>query len=277
MSRYQKDAQDDELVIRYLLGTVTPNEAERLDELSIADEEFASCLTAVENDLVDAYVRGELSGEKLAQFKAVYLSSPARRQKVAFAESLAQVADREGTAEKAKSKVAGFPRWALAAAACLVLSAGGLLLYRAGQPAARPAPKERRQANAAPPPVQPSPPAPAPHAPVVVAMVLRPQLRGAGSVPTLKLPPKTDRALFHLELESDEFAGYRAGLRNPATNQVVWQSGVLHSAARGDARTVSVSIPDATFETGNYTLELMGIGAGQSHEFAGSYTFRVER
>jgi hypothetical protein len=59
-----------------------------MDGWSVADDEFAARLDTFESDMVDAYVRGELSGDTLAKFQTVYLSSPRRRQKVAFAEGL---------------------------------------------------------------------------------------------------------------------------------------------------------------------------------------------
>src|SRR5260370_8307919 len=83
-----KQIYDDRLLTRYLLGVLPAEEAERLNELSVADEEFAWRLNSFENDLVDAYVRGGLSGEDLQQFTAFYLSSPTRRHKVEFAEGL---------------------------------------------------------------------------------------------------------------------------------------------------------------------------------------------
>lgn len=88
MSSAEQQRFDDQFLIRYLLGTLPEEEAERLDELSIADDAFAWRLSAVENDLVDAYVQGELSGDDLAQFKKSYLSSPKRLQKLDFAGAL---------------------------------------------------------------------------------------------------------------------------------------------------------------------------------------------
>src|SRR5215471_6935099 len=76
------------MMIEYLLGSLPEKEAERLDELSITDDAFVSRLNDVENDLVDAYVRGELSGEIRERFRSFYLASPKRRAKVRFAETL---------------------------------------------------------------------------------------------------------------------------------------------------------------------------------------------
>ena len=76
---------DDEVLIQYLLGSLTEEKSEQLDELSIADDEMVARLQVIENDLVDAYVEGELSGKRLAQFESYYLASPKRREKVSFA------------------------------------------------------------------------------------------------------------------------------------------------------------------------------------------------
>ena len=64
---------DDQVLARYLLGSASAEEVERLDEHSIADDQLALRLHEVENDLVDAYVRGELAGETLERFQSHYL------------------------------------------------------------------------------------------------------------------------------------------------------------------------------------------------------------
>ena len=66
---------DDKRIMPYLLGV--PDE--RLDELAVADDNFAARLAAAENDLVEAYVRGELSGESRERFESFYLTSEKRR------------------------------------------------------------------------------------------------------------------------------------------------------------------------------------------------------
>jgi hypothetical protein len=273
----EKHAHDDELVIAYLLGAAPQDETERLDELSIVDDEFALRLSTAENGLVDAYVRGELSGERLTQFQNVYLATPKRRQKVAFAKSLVSLAGARGpVASGPKRPFARFPQWAIAAAACVVLIAGGLELYRMSRPLPQPPPEQRPEAKVLPSEPPPSP-APAPRSTITAAIVLLPQTRGAASIATLKLPPETDSARFRLELESDDFPGYRAALRNPATNQFVWRSGTLKSRPRGQTRAVSVNVPSSLLQPRNYTLELTGAAASGATEFIGSYAFRVEK
>src|SRR5262245_12116577 len=90
---------DEQKVISYLLGALSETEAERLDELSVTDQEFAERLRRIEDELVDAYVRGELTGDWLDRFKAHYLASPLRREKVRFAQALLGYTDRAATAE----------------------------------------------------------------------------------------------------------------------------------------------------------------------------------
>jgi hypothetical protein len=73
------------MLVHYLLGLLPEEDAERLDELSIADDDVASRLCATENDLIEAYVRGTLAGDTLQRFESFYLASPRRHEKVMIA------------------------------------------------------------------------------------------------------------------------------------------------------------------------------------------------
>jgi anti-sigma factor RsiW len=97
-----KRPYDDQAITRYLLGSLPEAEAERLDELSFTDDEFAESLEAAEKDLVDAYVQGELSGAALEQFKSHYLASPLRRERVKFAQAFHLLAERQAAAQVAE-------------------------------------------------------------------------------------------------------------------------------------------------------------------------------
>ncbi len=99
-----KETHTDGVIVQYLLGSLSEEETERLDELGIVDDEFAGRLQLVENDLVDAYVRGELSGETLERFTSFYLSSSRRREKVRFAQVFQTVPDRDVVTAQAESR-----------------------------------------------------------------------------------------------------------------------------------------------------------------------------
>jgi hypothetical protein len=83
----------DAVLLRYLLGALPVDEAEPLEEASVVDEDFAARLNAMERDLVDSYVRGELEGSNLARFRSWYLSSPSRAERVEAAKAISRIAD----------------------------------------------------------------------------------------------------------------------------------------------------------------------------------------
>jgi hypothetical protein len=90
-----KRIYNNQTMTRYLLGSLPEAETEALDELSVADDEVAYALKVAETDLVDAYVRGELTGAALEQFNSYYLASPLRREKVRFAQAFQVFAEKE--------------------------------------------------------------------------------------------------------------------------------------------------------------------------------------
>ena len=153
-----KQAYNDQIVTQYLLGSLPEAEAERVDELSFTDDEFAGELKAAEKDLVDAYVQGDLTGAALEQFKSYYLASPLRREKVEFAQAFQVFAEKSVAAQAVeveaenpaqnpaqaamKRKASGWfsalgvftvPRpalqWGTAFAALALLIAGGWLVF----------------------------------------------------------------------------------------------------------------------------------------------------
>src|SRR3979411_2678590 len=94
MSLLHESGLDDQQLVRYLLGLLPDEDAERLDEMSVVDDDVAWRLRVVEDDLVDAYVGGTLAGETLERFESFYFSSPVRRQKVQFAGGFLRAVDR---------------------------------------------------------------------------------------------------------------------------------------------------------------------------------------
>ncbi len=148
-----KKTYNNQTITRYLLGSLAEAEAERFDELSFTDDEFAEALSVAEKDLVDAYVQGELTGVESEQFKTHYLASPLRREKVEFAQAFGVFAEKNAAAQTAevraenpdqaatKRNVAGWfsglniftaPRpalsWGFAVAALALIIAGGWLV-----------------------------------------------------------------------------------------------------------------------------------------------------
>ena len=84
-------ALDEARIRRYLLGRMPEEEAASLEGEYFARGEAIEQVWGVENDLVDAYVAGELGAEERSAFEAHYLASPLHRDRVESRASLAQV------------------------------------------------------------------------------------------------------------------------------------------------------------------------------------------
>ena len=134
---------NEQIITRYLLGALSDAETERLDELSVSDDEFAQALAVAEKELVDSYVQGELDEDDLASFKGHYLASPFRRDKVDFAKALQVFGERSaGTSViptatgRRQFSVGPFSnllpvwQWGVALATLVLLVGGGLLMLQ---------------------------------------------------------------------------------------------------------------------------------------------------
>jgi hypothetical protein len=75
--------------VRYLLGLSSPAEREHIESEYFEDENaFQEMLTA-EDELIDAYARGELEGEERCRFEKNFMSSRRGRDRVKFARAFA--------------------------------------------------------------------------------------------------------------------------------------------------------------------------------------------
>ncbi|MGI8997185.1 MAG: anti-sigma factor family protein [Pyrinomonadaceae bacterium] len=93
--------EQNELMIRYLLGELPAGEQARVEDEYFARDEAFEQLLAVEDELIDAYVSGELPARQRARFEAHFLSTPRRRERVAFARELWRASARVSAAEPA--------------------------------------------------------------------------------------------------------------------------------------------------------------------------------
>jgi hypothetical protein len=115
---------------------------------------------------------------------------------------------------------------------------------------------------------------PAPVPLTLAALVLLPQTRSTGPIATASLPAGVERLPFDLRLESNDFPQYQAGLKDPATNQIVWRS-AWTAPSRSDRPTLSVVVPANLLKPQHYSLELTGRTATGRSEVVSSYTFEI--
>ena len=294
---------DDQVLTSYLLGSLPAEQAERLDELSIADEEFVWRLAGVENDLVDAFVKSELTGEALQRFNSHYLSSSKRRAKVEFAAALRQF--QQTKAGLAQGRIAApkrslqarfswsMPAWNWGFAVVMLLLAGYLLIKesglrrqlesaRAGEATALQREQQLRNDLE-----QQRLPGDESHRPEnpggsqstdpqikMVSLLLLPPTRGPATVPTLTVRGGTDLAVLLLALESNDFPGYRVTLKDPGSGRVLWRSAELETTSAGDKKAVSAGFPASLLKQQHYIAEVAGVRNGRAETLAG-YPFQV--
>jgi hypothetical protein len=251
----QPPTYDDDLFIRYLLGQSTEDEAERYDELSITDDDFAARLADVENDLADSYVRSQLSLDQMERFEALLRSSPFVRQKVDFAKDVLPLADarshRPPLAVVSPTSGLWFQRsrpwpWGLAGAIAAALIAVSSFLGMENLALRKQLAQEQRDRAAlefslhelqAKGDARPSQPLPA--EPRIVSFLLAPQLRGSGRIPRITIPRAAERVILNLELEGDDFPAYQVALSDTASGSIIWRSENLKASSLGQRRIVS--------------------------------------
>lgn len=272
----------------YLLGALSDDRAEALEQGVLADPDLLEQVQQVEDDLVDDYVGGRLSADERVGFEAHYLASAVHRDRVAVSRALAALpreaqvfrppvreADGWGTRLAAAMGLRPQPlRWAATAAALLLVFAGWLTL-RPG-PAPQPAPTAPSVATVPPASTPGRPRAePPPAAPLRVALVLSPVLtRDRSSLtPRLFVPPGT--AFVDLRLDGPPASDDRvsAAIRS-VDDHLAWTGTAERSSgAASPAHAWVVSLPAARLSPDDYILTLAHANA----QVIARYFFRIVR
>ncbi len=86
-------AQKNQAEWRYLLGELSEEEKALTEEAFFADDSTFEAIELAEDELLDAYVRGELSPAGQGQFEARLRASPRLMERLNFATALAEKAD----------------------------------------------------------------------------------------------------------------------------------------------------------------------------------------
>jgi hypothetical protein len=304
---------NDEIVLRrYFLGDLPQEERVRLEDRYLVDVELFEELLAAENDLLDAYVRGELTEAERQQFEMEYLKSPERRDRVDFASALSQVPALEEEALVAhrsslwKKMWAGFsirqgmPLWALATAAVVIVASGSWLLVQnrglqvglqqalAGQAALRRQEDALRQQIAK---FEENPKGQVYEnqqgsevaklePPMGLEMTLRltpGTVRSAGiPLKILALPTPISQVRLQLMLDRDEYKTYEAVLLT-ADGKEVLRGKALRSHSIGGSTAIAWRLPVHAIREGDYIVQLTGQLATGIPEDVESYSFRVLR
>ena len=306
-----KSAANEDTMTRYLLGQLPEQDAATLEERFFRDDDFFEELRAVEADLIDQYVRGELSGAELHQFGSHFLKSAARRQRVDFAKALADAANQSATQAPSAMSTAGsrrvalspmpprpLPKW-LAIAAMLLLVAGAWLAFenrrlarqiRSVQDSRFTEESHRRELEGRVKDLQSSnsqltaeleqerrkQPSSGSSIASVVAFVLSPGMVRSTDEPTrLVVPKEVDKVKLQLDVETaGDHQSYRVELRTVG-GQLVWSQDMLQARTTNWGKVVVFLIPSSVLAAGEHELTLRGLIGRGKFEDSSYYYFSV--
>lgn len=139
-----KKIPSDPILTRFLLGALPEEERLELEESLLADEGLFEETLAMEGELLDSYVRGELSRRDNRRVERHLLQSSEQRSRMAFAAALRKVAEEHARARRPRDlrptgswwrgiqdlfRFHPAPAMAWALAATLILAAGAAWFY----------------------------------------------------------------------------------------------------------------------------------------------------
>ena len=255
---------DDERTVAYLLGELPEEESERFeDECYFAGKDWPEEVRAAEHELVDAYLRKELTPEQHQHFEQNYLKSDERLQRVATAAALlghVKTVGEENTSEQEH----GWPAWinsfialwrgqswamrAGLAVGVVAVLVGAVWLVRS---------RTSVPQNFA-----------------TLTLTIADGNRAEGAQPKrIKLPPGTDALRIYLKLPAAAAGAARHRVELEKEEGEKSPVGVVG----WDAETVTVEIPANQLKRGQYALRLFStMPGGAEQRVGGLYYFMIE-
>lgn len=227
----------DSALREYLLGSSSPEAAERVEARLLEDDDLFAALQNAEDDLFDAFARGALDGTERARFLERYGQQADRLR---FAGVLAQRTTASARAVPFTSRA-----WMPWAAAAVLVLAAGAVFTQLEAPSVVPGPEP----NASRPESRP----------FAVALTLGASRAAAATTPVM-IPPGTTELVVNVRLDpGDRFDTYAIDLRG-AGDRVLWSGANLTASAVDGTLTVSARIPAASLPAGSYELAVRGAG-----------------
>ncbi len=292
----REENEDKMAVRRLMLGDLSEEERQRIEERFITDAEYRESVLMEENELIEEYLESALSEREMEQFRTRFLSTPPQRRKVKIARALKKYAEVESAAHSppVAARTQQAPWWRryldalrlrspfvyapLAAALVVALVFGVPRLnefrrakeLRAREEARRvEAERELARLN------DPSSLGPPQPGAAVFSVALSPvSVRGAGAAPKLDRTDETSVVELRLLRGSDEFRSYHVTLQRVGDAAPVAIAN-LRLADTPSGKAVPVKIPVRLLTRGAYRLTLRGVNADGATEVADEYNFEV--
>jgi hypothetical protein len=269
---YGRDTED--VLKLYLLGRLEPEEQERLEKQLLTNDEYFEELLAAEDELIDSYVRGDLSEWERESFAQHFLAASERRQKLSFAETLHRYVKVASVAEPPPAIVYGRrpPVWKRLIPASLhnqkpllglsVAAASVIVIFGASWLIVRNVLLRDRSREA-------------PIAAATLTITLRPGLeRDGGEIKRVTIAAGLSTVQLQLELSRDEYQSYHAVLQTDDGREVL-SADKLKPESLANGRVVTLGLRASRLVRGDYQIDLSGLDAEGRFEEVGKYHFRV--
>lgn len=258
----------DERIISYLLKELPEEELQQFEDECFAQESWPPQIGMVEGDLIDAYLRDELTQEQRQHFEQNYSTTEARQERILLAAALLRQVDErqpavQATASTPSAEQAWFGRlrafwsaqvWPLRAAAALAAVIAIAFALWLSVPRTR-----------------------SPQTFATLTLTISNNTRAAGArVNKVNLPLNADALRISLTLPEQPRAAarYRVELENLDNDKP--EAKTLEVVGQ-DAQFVTAVIPAAQLTPGRYTLKLFAVeGDGYEQRIEGSYFLDVQ-
>jgi cell division protein FtsL len=308
-----KDVVDnDDLLIQYLLGELSEEQQEAIEQRYISDPEMYEQLLSVEDDLIDAYADGVLSASRRASFENHFLRSPERQARLGFAKAWIAYVSRQSKSARAVAPVPRrsfldflrFETWPVflrATAAVLVLLAAAFLiaeilrlrnqieqaesqratLEKSQRELQRQIDEERRHSEELSSQLEhervPQTNVPPQSPPGIISLILTPGLvRGAGDARRLIIPPEARRVRLRAIFGRGDYDTYEVVIKTVG-GAAIWRKSGLKAQSGSSGKVLVIQAPAELFITEDYILTLNGLTAGGPAENIAEYSFSVSK
>jgi hypothetical protein len=278
------DFDQEKRMAQYLLGQLPEHDEAEMERRYLADDTLFEELLATEDDLRDAYARGELSGRERDAFEQRLLTLPRQKEKQQFARTLRQYLLEAGISAPALSHrmskwllrlLRARPRTILVPALCAALAILIVGVWWRDHRSVRP-PATGAVPGQAPKAQGPKLPRVQEPQAATFAVTLVPGLvRGGEESKPVVIPPEATRVRFEARFEGG-YSRYQALLKT-VEGREVWSGGNLQAETFRGGTRIFLDLSSSLLAPGDYVLTVRGLPAAGGAETVADYAFRVEK
>ena len=262
---------DQQLVRKYLLGTLPPDRLAQLEERLLSENELYEELLIAEDELIDQYLSNQLSDSERTTFESSFLLTPERQQKLRFARTLKRyvsAADPKNIAggQLSENPFRAFTRLfsflqnpvavpSLVAVVLLLCTGTSFFIWNR---------LARTQTHT--------------ESGNVLSVALAPDtmafVREGGEMKKISIPRGTETVQLRLQLPAVNYHAYRVVLQATESSDSWTRENLKPETLEGE-KFLSMDLPAESLKRDDYQLKVSGSPETGNYEEIGRYRFRV--